>query len=97
MAARPPPLPASHGTQARYRYGVGGARDQARRAFPAGNALGQRVLVWGESDRLIPPVYAPAWQALVPGAELVTIGEAGHMLVVEQPEAVAGAVEKFFG
>ncbi len=35
MAARPPPLPASHGMRARNRYGVGGARDQARCAFPA--------------------------------------------------------------
>jgi triphosphoribosyl-dephospho-CoA synthase len=28
-------VPTSHGTQASYRYGVGGARDEARRAFPA--------------------------------------------------------------
>jgi triphosphoribosyl-dephospho-CoA synthase len=35
MAAQPSPLSASHGMQAGDRYGVGGARDQARRAFPA--------------------------------------------------------------
>jgi triphosphoribosyl-dephospho-CoA synthase len=35
MAARRSALPTSHGMQASDRYGVGGARDQARRAFPA--------------------------------------------------------------
>jgi triphosphoribosyl-dephospho-CoA synthase len=35
MAARRPAVPASHGMQATYRYGAGGAREQARRAFPA--------------------------------------------------------------
>jgi pimeloyl-ACP methyl ester carboxylesterase len=55
------------------------------------------LLVWGESDRMIPPVYAERWQELIPGAELVTIAEAGHMLVLEQPDAVASAIEKFLG
>lgn len=35
IATRRSPLPASHGMQASERYGVGGAREQARRAFPA--------------------------------------------------------------
>ena len=52
------------------------------------------LLVWGESDRLIPPVYAARWQELVPHAELVTVGAAGHMLTMEQPDQVAAAIEK---
>lgn len=52
------------------------------------------LVVWGESDRLIPPVYAARWQELVPGAEVVRVGEAGHMLPAEQPEQVAAAIEK---
>jgi pimeloyl-ACP methyl ester carboxylesterase len=55
------------------------------------------LVVWGESDRLMPPVYAEQWCSLIPGAELVTVPEAGHMLHLEQPDAVAAAVEKFLG
>jgi pimeloyl-ACP methyl ester carboxylesterase len=53
------------------------------------------LLVWGESDRLVPAgPYAARWQELIPGAELVTIGEAGHMVTVERPDEVAAAVTK---
>jgi pimeloyl-ACP methyl ester carboxylesterase len=55
------------------------------------------LLVWGESDALIPPVYAERWQELVPHAELVTVAEAGHMAPVEQPDQVAAANEKHIG
>jgi pimeloyl-ACP methyl ester carboxylesterase len=50
------------------------------------------VIVWGDSDRLIPPVYAHAFKKGVPGAELVSIPEAGHMVTLEQPKAVAEAI-----
>ena len=53
------------------------------------------LLVWGESDRLVPTApYSARWQELVPGADLVTIGEAGHMVTVERPDEVAAAVTK---
>lgn len=55
------------------------------------------LLVWGESDTLIPPVYAERWQELVPHADLVTVAEAGHMAPVEQPDQVAAAIEKHVG
>ena len=57
----------------------------------------ETLLVWGESDRLVPPVYAGRWQELVPHAKLATVAEAGHALVVEQPAAVAEAVLGFLG
>ncbi|WP_334163333.1 alpha/beta fold hydrolase [Phenylobacterium sp.] len=50
------------------------------------------VIVWGDSDRLIPPVYAHAFKKGVAGAELVSIPEAGHMVILEQTEAVAAAI-----
>jgi pimeloyl-ACP methyl ester carboxylesterase len=53
------------------------------------------LLVWGLSDRVVPPVYGPHWQSLVPHAELVAVEAAGHMAPVEQPDEVAGAVGKF--
>jgi pimeloyl-ACP methyl ester carboxylesterase len=53
------------------------------------------LLVWGTSDRLIPTVYASAWQAALPQAELVLVDDAGHMAPYEQPEAVASAIGAF--
>jgi pimeloyl-ACP methyl ester carboxylesterase len=50
------------------------------------------VIVWGESDRLVPPVYGPAFQAAIKGSELVNIPEAGHLVTVEKPREVAAAV-----
>ena len=50
------------------------------------------VIVWGQSDRLIPPIYGPAFAAAIAGSRLVTVPQAGHMVGVEQPEAVAEAV-----
>jgi pimeloyl-ACP methyl ester carboxylesterase len=52
------------------------------------------LLIWGDSDRLVPPVYAHAFKKGVAGAELVSIPEAGHMIVLEKPEAVAEAVAR---
>jgi pimeloyl-ACP methyl ester carboxylesterase len=51
------------------------------------------IIVWGESDKLIPPVYGPAFQAKIAGAKLVNVPEAGHMIIAEKPGEVAKAVE----
>ena len=53
------------------------------------------LLVWGKSDKLIPPLYADYWRKAIPQAELVTIDNAGHMPPYEQPEAFVAAVTKF--
>jgi pimeloyl-ACP methyl ester carboxylesterase len=50
------------------------------------------VIVWGDSDRLIPPTYAHAFKKGIKGAELVSIPEAGHMVTLEKTEAVVEAV-----
>lgn len=50
------------------------------------------VLVWGDSDRLIPPAYAHAFKKAIKGAELVSIPEAGHMVTLEKTQAVADAL-----
>jgi pimeloyl-ACP methyl ester carboxylesterase len=50
------------------------------------------VIVWGESDRLIPPVYGPAFQSAIAGATLVNVPEAGHMVIAEKPAEVVRAV-----
>lgn len=52
----------------------------------------QTVVIWGESDRLIPPVYGPAFVAGIAGARLVSVPEAGHMVTLEKPAIVAEAI-----
>jgi pimeloyl-ACP methyl ester carboxylesterase len=82
--------------------------DQARRLGTAGKiafpiperGLAERlyrvraktVLIWGEADRMVPPVYAEAFRRLVPHAGLVRIPGAGHMAPYERPEAVLEAI-----
>jgi pimeloyl-ACP methyl ester carboxylesterase len=50
------------------------------------------VIVWGDSDRMIPPVYGQAFATGIPGARLVTVAEAGHMVGIEKPGAIVEAV-----
>jgi pimeloyl-ACP methyl ester carboxylesterase len=51
------------------------------------------VIVWGESDKLIPPIYGPAFQSAIAGSTLVSVPEAGHMVIAEKPADVLRAVE----
>ena len=50
------------------------------------------VLVWGESDRVVPPAHGEAFRQAIAGAELIRIPAAGHMVIVEQPDAVVAAL-----
>jgi pimeloyl-ACP methyl ester carboxylesterase len=50
------------------------------------------VIVWGDSDRLISPTYAHAFKKGIAGSQLVSIPEAGHMLILEKTAQVADAV-----
>ena len=50
------------------------------------------VIVWGMSDRMIPAVYGAEFVKGISGARLVTVPEAGHMVVSEKPAAVVEAV-----
>src|SRR4051812_20021310 len=50
------------------------------------------VIVWGDSDRLIPPTYAHAFKKGIAGAQLVSIPEAGHMVIAEKTAQVVEAV-----
>lgn len=53
------------------------------------------LCVWGESDRLMPPVYGEAFVEGIEGAQLELVPEAGHMLPYEQPERTAELVNAF--
>jgi pimeloyl-ACP methyl ester carboxylesterase len=50
------------------------------------------VLIWGEGDKLVPPVYAQAFQRGIARSELVMIPQAGHVAPFEKPAEVAAAL-----
>jgi pimeloyl-ACP methyl ester carboxylesterase len=53
------------------------------------------LLVWGASDRIVPPSYGPRWRAALQQAQLATIPNAGHEPMLEQPSAFTDAVVPF--
>jgi pimeloyl-ACP methyl ester carboxylesterase len=52
------------------------------------------VLVWGDSDRAIPPVYAQEFKRRIAGAQLVSVPEAGHAIAWEKPREVIEAIKR---
>jgi pimeloyl-ACP methyl ester carboxylesterase len=54
-------------------------------------------ILWGDADKLIAPVYAEAWQAALPRAELVRFAQCGHMVPYEKPAEFVSAVTAFLG
>lgn len=55
------------------------------------------LILCGEQDRLTPLKYARHLDEEIPESTLVLIEGAGHMVMLEQPLEVAGAVEKYLG
>lgn len=53
------------------------------------------LLIWGDTDRIFPPAYGPAFQSLIPGAELVTLKNCGHLPHVEKRAETLAAVQTF--
>ncbi len=53
------------------------------------------LLIWGESDRLIPPAYAEEFLSRIRNCRLEIIREAGHMVMYERPQAFVKAVCDF--
>jgi len=52
------------------------------------------ILVWGDSDRAVPPVYAQEFKRRIKGAQLVSIPEAGHMVTLEKTDQVVDAIKR---
>jgi len=52
------------------------------------------ILVWGDSDRVVSPVYAHEFKRLIKGAQLVSIPEAGHLVQLEKPRETAAAIQR---
>ena len=52
------------------------------------------LLVWGDSDKAVSPVYAHEFKRLIKGAQLVSIPEAGHMVIWEKTREAAAAIQR---
>ena len=55
------------------------------------------LIVWGQADRVIDPVYAQEFAKRIAGAKPLMIESAGHLPHLEKLDAVAKAVEEFAG
>ncbi len=53
------------------------------------------LVLWGDSDGIIPPVYADEFRQLIPGSASVVLEECGHMPHLEQPQEYLEAVFGF--
>ena len=53
------------------------------------------LILCGEDDVLTPVKYSRYLEANIPGARLVVVPAAGHMVMWEQPEAVNRALAEF--
>jgi pimeloyl-ACP methyl ester carboxylesterase len=53
------------------------------------------LLLWGDDDKLIPPVYAKEFTSRIKNSKLELIKNAGHMVMYEQQEALVAAVRNF--
>ncbi|MGH7933880.1 MAG: alpha/beta fold hydrolase [Candidatus Binataceae bacterium] len=53
------------------------------------------LLLWGESDKLVPPVYANEFASRIRNCRQQTLKEAGHMPMYEQQAAFCTAVRGF--
>jgi len=55
----------------------------------------QTLIIWGEHDRLVSPVYAQEFAQLIPGSRVEIIEGAGHVPQWEQLDAVRPIVLEF--
>lgn len=53
------------------------------------------LVICGEEDRLTPRKYSEYLREHISGARLVIVPRAGHMVMIEKPQEVAGAVREF--
>jgi pimeloyl-ACP methyl ester carboxylesterase len=55
------------------------------------------MIIWGDKDGVIPPVYGPEFQRLIPGSRLEVIENTAHAPMSERPEEWVRLVSEFLG
>ena len=53
------------------------------------------LVLWGEQDGIVAPSYGERLAAALPSARFERIAAAAHYPQIEQPDAVAAAIERF--
>lgn len=53
------------------------------------------LVVWGEADRIVDPVYGRALADAIPGAGFLLLAETGHLPQLETPAALLVAIQDF--
>jgi pimeloyl-ACP methyl ester carboxylesterase len=61
-----------------------------------GKILTPTLVVWGDSDQIVPRECAERFAASIPGATLRTLTECGHFAHLDQPQQLATLVREFF-
>lgn len=64
----------------------------ARRAY---RIKAPTLILWGQQDQINPPSYANHFQRLIADSRIETLPNAGHLLMLEQPDAFANAITSF--
>src|SRR5256885_1476801 len=53
------------------------------------------LVIWGENDRMIPPVYGDTFHRCIANSQLVKLTGTGHMPMLEKHEEWAGQITNF--
>ncbi|OLO37975.1 hypothetical protein BTR23_12500 [Alkalihalophilus pseudofirmus] len=54
------------------------------------------LIIWGDKDRIVPPIYGEEFQKSIPQSKLVTLEDASHMVLLEKHEEAINSVLTFF-
>jgi len=91
-------------TQARMMVGASASAQRTAAALAAvtGSDLGARLreltvplgVIWGERDRTVPLRHADVIREARPDAEITVIERAGHVVMVERPDAFVAALDE---
>ncbi len=55
------------------------------------------LILWGGKNEIVPVKYAERLHREIAGSSLVIVPDAGHMILFDTPDAVAGAISDFVG
>ena len=53
------------------------------------------LILWGEEDKWIPVEQAHSLHQLIPNSKLVTVPQAGHLVIEERPEILVREIKDF--
>ena len=73
--------------------GLHATRSDVRRELASISA--PTLILWGGRDPVLPATLAEQWQLRLPHAEVTMLPDAGHVPMVDAPEAVADALRAF--